>query len=346
MINKSNIQQQDIKFLSNPALEFINIIFSVSNLNLLIKDSEKIKYEIKEEILESLNDIIVDLSRFMKQELNNFFVPPFDLGYKLIFKFIIDDTDVVSVSSLIKNIKKSNSDYIVDTISEFLFDKKFDTIDTLIKKIESKDLDENEKEYLIDFIVNNTEIHNRIVNLLTYFYKEVYKPLEEDILYILKMEKTKIEDDFYRDPSVFFDKYLRDIDFQEKKPLRIHPSLFKQIWKDTLDSKYRFWVNLGVHSDRLNNANLKKKNVLLLYKILSDKTRLDMIMMLSEKQHFVNELADRLNISSPAVSHHISYLNKLNLVELKRDEHRYYYILNKERLEELLTDSNELLLKK
>ena len=40
------------------------------------------------------------------EELNNFFVPPYDLGYKLIFKFIIDDTDIISVESLIKNIKK------------------------------------------------------------------------------------------------------------------------------------------------------------------------------------------------------------------------------------------------
>jgi len=346
MVNRKTIEQKDIKFLSNPALEFINIIFSVTNLDLLIKDTKKIDFEIKEEILETLEDIRSELSRFMKRELDNFFKPPYDLGYKLIFKFIIDDADIVSVDSLVKNIRKSNSEYIKDTISKFYFNKNFEDVKDLVLKIENSEWDSEIKEYLIDILLNSEEIHNRIVNLLNYFYKEIYKPMKEDILYILKMEKNKMEDSFYFDSATFFDKYLRNIDFVKKKPIRIHPSLFKQIWKDTLDSKYRFWINLGVNSDRLNNAKLKKQNMLQLYKILSDKTRLEMIMMLSEKPYFVNELADKLSISSPAVSHHITYLNKLNLVTLKRDEHRYYYLLNKERLEELLVISDELLLKK
>jgi len=345
MINRKNIEQQDIKFLSNPALEFINIIFSVSNLELLIKNAKNIDYEIKEEILETLEDILNDLSRFMKHELDNFFVPPFDLGYKLIFKFIIDDTDIVSVSSLVKNIKKADADYIVDTISEIYFDKKFDNNEDLILNVENLNLDDENKEYLIDFIINKDEIHRRMIDLLTYFDKEVFTPLKDDILYILKMEKNKMEDDFYKDSAIFFDKYLDDIKFLKNKPLRIHPSLFKQIWKDSLGTKYRFWINLGVHSNRQKNADLQKKNILLLYKVLSDKTRLDMIILLSEKSYFVNELANKLHITSPAVSHHISYLNKLNLVDLKRDEHRYYYILNKNRLEELLRHSDNLLLK-
>ena len=345
MINRKNIEQQDIKFLSNPALEFINIIFSVSNLALLKKGAIKIDYEIKEEILETLEDIYSDLSRFMKHELNNFFVPPFDLGYKLIFKFIIDDTDIVSVSSLIRNIKKADANYITDTISEIYFKKKFEFSEDLISNIKKLNLDMEKEDYLIDFILNNKEIHNRITSLLNYFDKEVYAPLKDDILYILKMERIKMEDMFYADSAVFFDKYLKDINFVKNKPIRVHPSLFKQIWKDSLVTKYRFWINLGVHSNRQNNADLKKKNILQLYKILSDKTRLDMVLLLLDKQYFVNELADKLNISSPAVSHHISYLNKLNLVELRRDDHRYYYLLNRERLEELLGHSNDLLLR-
>jgi len=344
MLNRKSIQSIDIKFLSNPALEFINIIFSVSNLDELIKNTKKINFEIKEEILETLEDVKDELSRFMNSELNNFFNIKFDLGYKLIFKYIIDDTDIVSVKSLIKNIKKSNSDYVIETISVLYLKKTYDSIDDLMAAVEKSSLDSKTKEYIIDFIINSDEIHERLIKILNYFYKEVYEPMQDDILYILGMEKKRMEDDFYYEPAKFFDNYLTGINFIAKKPVRIHPSLFKQIWKDSLDTKYRFWVNLGIDSNKLNNANLKKKNTLQLYKILSDKTRLDMILLLSEKPYFVNELAEKLGISSPAVSHHISYLNKLNLVALQKDEHRYYYLLNKDRLDELLKSSNELLL--
>jgi len=344
MLNRKSIQTVDIKFISIPAIELIDIIFSVSNLDLLMKRTKKINFVIQEEILETLQDIHDELTRFMKRELGDFFDIKFDLGYRLIFKYIVENQDIVSVLSLVESIKKDKAEIISNMISGLYLNKKFETIENFKSDIEASDLDDETKSYLIDFILNVDEVHFRLVKILEYFYEEAYIPMKDDILYILDMEKKKMENNFYYESANFFDKYLSDLSIETEKPIRIHPSFFKQIWKDTLDCKTHFWITLGVYSYKTNDTNLKKKDSLLLYKILSDKTRLEMMMMLSQRSYFVNELAEKLKISSPAVSHHISYLNKLNLVSLKKDDHRFYYYLNKHKLEELLIGSNRLLL--
>ena len=65
------------------------------------------------------------------------------------------------------------------------------------------------------------------------------------------------------------------------------------------------------------------------FKLLADKTRLRILMFLAERNELnVRALCDLLELSQPAVSHHLALLRGDGLIECRRDgKHNYYRIL-------------------
>ena len=65
----------------------------------------------------------------------------------------------------------------------------------------------------------------------------------------------------------------------------------------------------------------------ILLKHLSDPTRLQIILMLSEGERHVGSLCSELNQSQPAVSHHLALLRHGGVVNPRRDGKNNYYTL-------------------
>lgn len=70
------------------------------------------------------------------------------------------------------------------------------------------------------------------------------------------------------------------------------------------------------------------KRIAELYKALGDETRLKIIQMLAGKEMCVCEIIDQLDMSQPAVSHHLKILKQANLVSDSREGKWIYYALN------------------
>jgi DNA-binding transcriptional ArsR family regulator len=73
------------------------------------------------------------------------------------------------------------------------------------------------------------------------------------------------------------------------------------------------------------NKNLQRAAYLL--KQVSDPTRLQVITMLSEREHHVGGLCDQFNMSKPAVSHHLALLRHGGIVERRRQGKNNFYTL-------------------
>jgi ArsR family transcriptional regulator len=73
------------------------------------------------------------------------------------------------------------------------------------------------------------------------------------------------------------------------------------------------------------------------FKLLADETRLRILIYLLERGELnVRALCDLLQLSQPAVSHHLALLREDRLIDLRRDgKHNYYRVLP-ERLSELV----------
>lgn len=64
-----------------------------------------------------------------------------------------------------------------------------------------------------------------------------------------------------------------------------------------------------------------------LLKQVSDPTRLQVVTMLSEREHHVGGLCDQFNMSPPAVSHHLALLRHGGIVECRRQGKNNFYTL-------------------
>ncbi len=79
------------------------------------------------------------------------------------------------------------------------------------------------------------------------------------------------------------------------------------------------------------------KNLVQVFKLLSDETRLKILYFLTnQKEINVRTMCEMLGQSQPAVSHHLALLRVAGLIESRRDgKHNFYHILPR-RFQELL----------
>ncbi|MCM3759135.1 metalloregulator ArsR/SmtB family transcription factor [Sporosarcina aquimarina] len=61
------------------------------------------------------------------------------------------------------------------------------------------------------------------------------------------------------------------------------------------------------------------------FKALSDPTRIRILNLLCNKEHSVNDIAERLNLSQSSVSHQLRFLKNLRLVKFRREGATLYY---------------------
>ncbi|MCI0709762.1 MAG: metalloregulator ArsR/SmtB family transcription factor [Chloroflexi bacterium] len=71
------------------------------------------------------------------------------------------------------------------------------------------------------------------------------------------------------------------------------------------------------------------------FKVLSDENRLKIIGYLSDAEYRVSDLAEKLDLKEPTVSHHLSRLRELGLVNMRVDGNNRYYRLNAAQLEQM-----------
>lgn len=79
------------------------------------------------------------------------------------------------------------------------------------------------------------------------------------------------------------------------------------------------------------------KDMVKVFKLLSDETRLRILLYLTRNQELhVRALCDILKQSQPAVSHHLALLRVAELIESRREGKHNYYRLLPHRFQELL----------
>jgi len=65
-----------------------------------------------------------------------------------------------------------------------------------------------------------------------------------------------------------------------------------------------------------------------LFRLLSDKTRLNILMLLADGERNVSWLCNELRLPQPTVSHHLGLLRISDILETRREGKQVYYALN------------------
>ena len=71
------------------------------------------------------------------------------------------------------------------------------------------------------------------------------------------------------------------------------------------------------------------------FKVLADENRLKLLGLLATRELSVEELAALLQLKAPTISHHLTRLKELGLVEMRSDGNTHFYWLNAENLRQI-----------
>lgn len=69
-------------------------------------------------------------------------------------------------------------------------------------------------------------------------------------------------------------------------------------------------------------------NLAELFKVFGDSTRIRILLLLSQKEANVNEIASELNMNQSAISHQLKNLKQSKLIKNRRDGQAIYYSLD------------------
>ncbi|MDN5327283.1 MAG: ArsR family transcriptional regulator, lead/cadmium/zinc/bismuth-responsive transcriptional [Moorella sp. (in: firmicutes)] len=78
-----------------------------------------------------------------------------------------------------------------------------------------------------------------------------------------------------------------------------------------------------------------------IFKVLGDETRTKILYLLSFRELCVCDIATILDMSLPAISHHLRLLKALRLVKYRRDGKMVYYSLDDEHIVHLIREAQE-----
>ena len=74
------------------------------------------------------------------------------------------------------------------------------------------------------------------------------------------------------------------------------------------------------------------------FQALGDSSRVQIVWSLAQGELCVGEIAELLEMSQPAISHHLRTLRNLKLVRVRKDGRTSYYALDDEHIERLLRE--------
>jgi predicted transcriptional regulator len=80
------------------------------------------------------------------------------------------------------------------------------------------------------------------------------------------------------------------------------------------------------------DAQAEFPTILKFFKALANESRLRLLGLIGQREHNVQELASRLSLSEPTISHHLSLLKRLGLVAMRADGTTHWYALDADAL--------------
>src|SRR5688500_16347206 len=84
----------------------------------------------------------------------------------------------------------------------------------------------------------------------------------------------------------------------------------------------------GMRKRGLMTTDQDLEQLTAVFRLLSDKTRLNILMLLSEGERNVTSLCEALKLPQPTVSHHLGLLRMNNIIGNRRDGKQVFYTLN------------------
>lgn len=233
-----------------------------------------------------------------------------------------------------------SSNYIMD-FSNLSVSESNRKLADLLKK---STLPEKGRQQRLKEFNENPEKLNELKKTVRLFYSEVYLKIKNETDELCRQGVTLYNQIYSENPKLFYKHYLGGITELSDEDY-VHISFFSQLGIHHYQSKWqkKHCVILGIrNSDLLANIN-NFHQISYFHKVLSDSKRLELIMLISKKPYFGQELAAKLNLAPSTTSYHLNMLMDLNLIITTRINKKIYFSFNQEEYNRLNCDFNKML---
>jgi DNA-binding transcriptional ArsR family regulator len=230
-------------------------------------------------------------------------------------------------------------------------ERTVETLEEMMRVMDLGDLPAEDKWKIVQAYLE----HEKHLDILCSILGKVITLLKEQ-----QSDIAVLENDFYE----YWNRYIADNDFiknmqeyanftweHNKNGTIILPYIFRPLTmtlsiNDEEDAGADI-IHIGILLDsdlskKQNEVNTEGLNNAL--KLLSDKSKFEILRYIKDKPAYGFEIANELNLSTSTISYHMNSLISAGLVKLEKDANKIYYRINKDTVNDLLDDIRILLL--
>ncbi len=344
------------------AYDFLAGMFRLNNNEKLIE----IKNEFGLEEKVKLNDDIlkwVDTSRGkLTQEVNGWIDLFFNYEsfYGVCLLHSIAENDLKDINDLLEYIKGLSCTDILKkfletgyskTVSREQIEEMLGDYKTAVSFIEKNvSMPSKQKWELLQFFLDPDSMKEKLLKLIEWSYDNIFKDgikTAEEV--VIKQEK-----ELEKKLRMYGEDYLKlllDTDCSKNKltkPIVIALSYYYEISSSNFYSDDAV-VDFHLFGYRVPELFAEGKHALLsnvnMFKALADETRLNIIKLLCQRPWYGNELAQELKLSNSTISYHVSMLSLNDFVEFVREDNRFYFSANMDKIKKILCDALDNMVK-
>ena len=100
-------------------------------------------------------------------------------------------------------------------------------------------------------------------------------------------------------------------------------------------------VEVCIEAHPVFESDMVKNNMVQLFGMLADSTRLRIVAVISDRELCVHEIAEKLHLSISAISHQLRLLKTARLVAFRKEGKHVYYRLDDDHVRQLITVAYE-----
>lgn len=191
---------------------------------------------------------------------------------------------------------------------------------------------EEESEMILALLKNPGAFLERIKNLYREFYETIFSKSSNMFSEILNEKLDWHKQKLSEQPLKYLDEITRQI-FSAVFDDGEEPELFLSFFYDfdIYASTCNNIMIIGAGTDEIIKSKSNRKKADLLFSVLGDNKRLELLRLIAKRPWYSSELAEHFKITPATMSYHLNKMVSAGFVKLYHgDQKRYYYTLNKE----------------
>ncbi len=364
-----------IKFLNNINyhIEALAIIVSHTRSEdyyAKVKERHKVKYNIP---IEELNALYQEISGIYSYVTSKIQVPI----EKLKFYFSSNEDKAPSLADIIMSfVMYDDSKNRIDKFMKLTKLEKLEKYFSLLSEnldnasIDFKQGAFDDKIYINSINNSSLSADSKLKYILLYYnFDDYFNEVYDIVCQVIEILKEKqealqnIADDYQKTMMIEYGKYgdklleNYDIKLSDEKNLAIRPMIIRSyvlvlkptnIFEDTESFDIQnAYIGIHVKSlfDLIKTYFINDDRIISILKAFGDKSKFDILKSLRDNQMYGVEIAKKLNLTTATVSHHMSNLYNLSLINFYADNNKINYMLNKNTIEELVKALENMFLK-